>query len=73
MDMNLFPQKRELNRGHSVEGSEYRKMENFALLHPGTLVFSRPIYFDDTWRPYFLEYGVKSESVPFWVRVFDNV
>jgi hypothetical protein len=54
MDINLFPQKRIVNRGYSPEGSLFRKMENYALRHPDTLVFSRPIYFDDSWYPLFL-------------------
>jgi hypothetical protein len=73
MDINLFPQKREVNRGHSAEGAVYRRMENYALKHPETLVFSRPFYFDDTWRPYFLEYGVLRESSGLWVNVFENI
>jgi hypothetical protein len=73
MDMNLFPQKREMNRGYSESGSVYRKMENYALRHPETLVFSRPIYFDDTWRPFFLEYGVLKDVFELWWNIFDNL
>jgi hypothetical protein len=73
MDMNLFPQKREVNRGRSLEGRVYRKMENYALQHPETLVFSRPIYFDDTWLPFFLEYGVLKRESGLWINMFNNI
>ena len=73
MDINLFPQKRDINRGYSKEGSIYRKMENYAKKHPETLVLSRPIYFDDTWRPFFLEYGVWVADSGLSLKVFDNI
>lgn len=73
LDMNLFPQKRDINQGRSVEGVVYRKMENYASKHPGTFVFSRPIYFDDTWRPFFLEYGVLKTDFFWWTCLFDNI
>lgn len=73
LDMNLFPQKRAVNRGQSVQGKQYRKMENYALKNPGTLIFSRPIYFDDSWRPFFLEYGVLKTSCDLWTHIFDNI
>lgn len=73
MDINLFPQKREVNRGYSAEGSIYRKMERYASEHPETLVFSRPLYFDDTWRPYFLEYGILKKDSGLWIKVFENI
>ena len=37
LDINLFPQLRELNRGWSVEGKVFRSMERFAAGHLGFL------------------------------------
>jgi len=73
LDMNLFPQNRAINRGRSIEGSTYRKMENYALKNPETFIFSRPIYFDNTWRPIFLEYGVLKTNFTLWTHIFDNI
>ena len=73
LDINLFPQKRSINRGHSAEGALYRQMEIYAMKHPETFVFSRPVYFDDTWRPFFLEYGVLKTDPTLWTHMFDNV
>jgi len=70
--MNLFPQKREINQGRSPEGKLYRSMENYVYKNPGTFVFSRPIYFSDTWEPFFLEYGVQKSDRDLWVHLFDN-
>jgi hypothetical protein len=39
LDMNLFPQQRDLNRGWSPEGKMFRQMERFTAARPG--VFSR--------------------------------
>ena len=73
LDMNLFPQKRDVNQGRSAEGKLYRKMENYAFKYPRTFVFSRPLYFDDTWRPYFLEYGLLKKDGTLWIHLFDNI
>jgi hypothetical protein len=43
LDVNLFPQNPELNRGTSEAGKIYRSMERFAAEHPGAFVFSRLI------------------------------
>jgi hypothetical protein len=58
LDINIFPQRAEVNRGRSVEGKRYRKMEIYAAQHPGTLIFSRPIYADTSWTPHALDYGL---------------
>jgi hypothetical protein len=36
LDMNLFPQRRDLNRGWSREGKQYRAMKQYLADHPGT-------------------------------------
>ena len=66
LDMNIFPQKRSLNQGRSEEGKVYREMERYPLLNPSTFLFIRPIYFDYSERPYFLEYGVLRSDAVFW-------
>jgi hypothetical protein len=72
LDVNLFPQNPELNRGRSEAGKVYRKMEKFAADHPGTFVFSRLIYSNDSWVPTSLEYGVLKPDGELWVEWFEN-
>lgn len=72
MDINLFPHRRELNRGWSAEGRLFRKMERHVAEHPGTFFYHRPVYDDDTWIPAILEYGVLVDSVDWWVGPFAN-
>jgi hypothetical protein len=57
-DINLFPQRADVNQGHRGPGERYRAMERECANTPGTLCFSRPIYDDLTWIPVELEYGV---------------
>lgn len=72
LDINLFPQRPELNRGHSAGGKIFRRMERYAAKHPGTFVFARPIYADHTWTPAELEYGVLLPNLRLWVERFGN-
>jgi hypothetical protein len=72
LDINLFPQRRELNRGWSEEGKLYRKMERLAAHHPGTFHFHRARYDDDTWIPSTLQYGVLGEDETWWIEDFEN-
>lgn len=72
LEVNVFIQRRDLNRGWSVEGRRYIAMEKYAARHRGTFLFSRPLYEDQTSRPTFLEYGVLKETGEMWVEVFDN-
>jgi len=72
LDANLFPQRPDLNRGRSEAGKRYRGMERHAGEHPGTFVYSRLIYNDDTWVPCALEYGVRLPDGEMWVELFDN-
>jgi hypothetical protein len=71
-DVNLFPQRPELNRGWSDPGKVFRKMERYAAAHPGTFVFARPLYNDMSWLPYALEYGVLMPDIGLWVEHFAN-
>ncbi|MDH3762289.1 MAG: DNA/RNA non-specific endonuclease [Gammaproteobacteria bacterium] len=72
LDINLFPQRRELNRGWSVEGKQFRKMERYVAEHTGTFFYHRPIYCDQTWIPHSLEYGILRDNKVWWVDTFMN-
>lgn len=72
LDINLFPQKPELNRGISEAGKTYRRMEKYASENEGTFVFSRPIYEDDSWVPASLEYGIIMKDGKLWTEWFEN-
>lgn len=72
LDINLFPQLRDVNRGWSERGKVYREMERYCAEHPGTFCFSRPIYADGSWRPTAIEYGVLTGPRTLWVERFEN-
>lgn len=72
LDINLFPQRRELNRGWSPEGRRFREMERHVANAPGTFFYHRPAYDDATWIPKALEYGVLRNDVEWWVETFQN-
>jgi hypothetical protein len=72
LDINLFPQRRELNRGWSEEGKRFRSMERHVAEHPGTFFYHRPIYDDDTWIPSKLEYAVLRDGASWWKAMFFN-
>lgn len=72
LDVNLFPQKREVNRGWSEEGKLFRCMERHAAERPGTFCFARPLYDDPSCCPSLLEYGVLKCDGTLWVNRFAN-
>ncbi len=72
LDINLFPQRRRLNRGCSEEGKRFTRMERHAATHVGTFVYHRAIYSDDTWIPDRLEYGLLVDDNVWWVETFSN-
>jgi hypothetical protein len=72
LDINLFPQSRELNRGWSAEGKEFRHMERYVAEHPGTFFYHRPIYDNEAWVPQLLEYGVLEGDTHWRVKTFAN-
>jgi len=72
VEINAFPQNRSLNRGWSDQGKVYRKMEDYCFNNPGIFCFSRPIYFDESFRPSLLEYGLLKFDNSFWIEIFDN-
>lgn len=72
LDVNLFPQRTDVNRGWSTHGKVFRAMERYCSKNPGTFVFCRPIYSDHTWRPCSIEYGLLLKTVAFWIERFEN-
>ncbi len=72
LDVNLFPQRKDINRGWSRRGKVYREMEQYCVDHPGTFCFSRPLYRDRSWRPHLLEYGLLTGENTLWVERFEN-
>ena len=72
LDVNVFLQERNLNRGWSPQGKVYRQMERYCAEQPGTFCFSRPIYTDGSSIPRWLEFGLLRTDRTLWVEVFDN-
>jgi hypothetical protein len=76
MDINLFPQRPDVNRGRtdgwSARSVSFREMERWCVSNPGAFSFARPIYMDDTWTPHALEYGVLRSPSDLWVESFPN-
>jgi hypothetical protein len=72
LDINLFPHRRELNRGWSPDGARFRRMERWVSEHEGTFHFHRPTYDDLSWIPAALEYGVLRDGSEWWIETFPN-
>ncbi|HMK06175.1 MAG TPA: hypothetical protein VK476_01510 [Flavobacterium sp.] len=72
VEVNVFPQKRAINRGRSSEGVLFRQMEIFCGQNPGTFCFNRPLYRDESARPAYFEFGVLKPDNTLWVHLFDN-
>lgn len=62
LDVNLFPQHPEVNRGWSPRGKVFDELERYCVAHAGTFFFARPIYGDQTRIPHAIEYGVLEQS-----------
>jgi hypothetical protein len=58
MDINLFPQERQLNRGSSAAGRRWRALERRAARAENATLFVRPTYTDPTWTPTRLDFGI---------------
>jgi hypothetical protein len=73
-ELNVFVQRRSLNRGWKTHpgGKRYRKMESYCAANLNTFCFSRPIYYDETAKPTFIEFGVLKSDRELWVESFDN-
>lgn len=72
VDINLFHQEPQFNRGWSPAGKVYREMEKYCASNPGTFCFSRPIYADLTARPAEIEFGILRTDGTLWVNLFMN-
>jgi hypothetical protein len=72
LDMNVFSQARDLNRGLSEQGKVYRLMERCCYENSGTFCFSRPVYDDATSVPRWLEFGLLRDDGSLWIEVFEN-
>jgi hypothetical protein len=73
-ELNVFVQRRSLNRGWKSHprGRLYREMEGYCAANTGTFCFSRPIYCDETAKPSFLEFGILKPDGQLWVECFEN-
>jgi hypothetical protein len=71
MDMNFFPQAAGLNRGTTRQGRVWKAMERYAIDHPGTPLFVRPVYDDGTWVPVCIDFGQLVDGRLRWER-FSN-
>ncbi len=60
MDINFFPQDKEINRGWNDAGKIYRQMERFCAKNSGVFCFARPLYHIENtgWIPQQIEYGI---------------
>lgn len=72
LDINLFPQRRKLNRGWSVEGKRYRAMERYVAAHKGSFFYHLPIYDDTSWIPAELEFAILLPTNIWWSERFAN-
>ncbi len=72
MDINLFPQRADVNRGRSEQGKLYRALERYCATHANTFCFSRLLYPDGGWIPDEIEYGVLAHTRRFHVERFTN-
>ena len=71
MDMNFFSQAKGLNRGTTERGKVWKAMERQTIEHPGTPLFLRPLYDDDSWVPATIDYGVLIDA-RLWKETFEN-
>jgi hypothetical protein len=65
---NLFPQAAEVN-----QGGQWRALERYCAENPGTFMFVRAVYSNDTDVPAALEYGVEDQNGRLVVEQFDNL
>ncbi len=72
LNINLYPQRADINQGRGTQGKHYRQMEKACVANQGVFCFSRPLYKDHTWVPDELEYGVIGGLGRIQVAVFPN-
>lgn len=71
-EINVFPQERKLNRGWSIEGKIYRRMEKYCSSQDGVFCFHRPIHQDLALTPKYLEFGILLPDSTLWIELFKN-
>ncbi|MGO9121102.1 MAG: hypothetical protein ACLQPD_26255 [Desulfomonilaceae bacterium] len=71
-EVNIFLQRRDLNRGWSAAGKRFRSMEKHCRVNPGTFCFNRPLYADGSAKPSMLEFGILTTENEIWIELFDN-
>jgi hypothetical protein len=72
LEVNIFAQRRDINRGWSQRGKVFRSMEKYCAKNANTFCFNRPIYSDNTSRPCKLEFGILTNLGELWLEKFDN-
>lgn len=72
LDVNLFPQAWQVNRGHGVEGREFRRLERLAAASPGALQMTRVLWADETNVPSHIHMVVVAEGREVQQGVFGN-
>jgi hypothetical protein len=72
IDINLYPQLKELNRGISLQGKLFRSMERYLQNNEGVFYFVRPVYTDLTWFPDQLDFGIFTKERGLLLNRFDN-
>jgi restriction system protein len=70
--LNIFPQRRDLNRAWSNEGRCLRQMERHCHQNQNTLCFNRPIYLTESFYPSCFEFGLLKKDGNLWISRFDN-
>jgi hypothetical protein len=65
---NLFGQEASVNLG-----ARWRNLEKYCADHPGTFMFMRATYSNNTDQPTGLEYGVVREDGSIDIEYFDNL
>lgn len=70
--LNLIPQERDLNRGHSAQGRRWRALERLAATSPRTPVLVRAVYGPPSDTPSKLEYLLVATDGPVFSR-FTNL
>jgi hypothetical protein len=71
-ELNVFIQRRDLNRGWSAAGRRYRAMESYCAANAGVLCWSRPVYTDCSAMPLQIEFGILKPNDELWVETFEN-
>ena len=74
LDINLYPQRRDLNQRRKSNPASYvyAEMEKYTRENSNVFYFNRLLYSNNTWIPSWIEFGVVKLDGNLWVEVFDN-